>query len=302
MFDVQIQLGSNIAFSIAKRPITLASLMYVMGAIFGFAIIYSDTVIRYGGTLGILMFTVGYIATYVALLTRTKTLNYRLSYLPVLFSYWRRGGRYVKAGLLDPGAPLKNFMGINPVHGIDEDGLVHFTNGEVGRFFDVVGNASSMIFATDQNQVIEDARTVYKNLPSMCGLTLITQASNQDVHVQLQSKLNQLHKLQIDSPGLRQIIKKQGQVLRDTVGDNFSMIRQYLFVRGSMDNVDVVSNVLEKGAQSATNTYLKAATRLTNEPKRIGIDGLPLNEEYQVEKLLRSIFNDYQDWGEKHGK
>lgn len=296
IFDVQIQLGGNVSLSFAKRPITLATFIYVMVAIFGYAIIYSDTVVHYGGPFGIGLFTAGYIGTYVALLTRTRTLNYKVSYIPVIFSYWRRGGRYVKTGLLDPGGPLKNFLGIDPVHGIDKTGLVHFNNGEVGIFFDVVGNASSMIFEADQEQVINDARTVYKNLPSMCGLTLITQASNQDVHIQLQSKLDQLHRLQIDSPGLRQIVKKQGQVLRDTVGNNFSMIRQYLFVRGSADNVKIVAKSLYQGANSATNTYLKSAKQLTNEPKRIGADGLPLNEPYQVEKLLRTIFNDYQNW------
>ena len=293
--DAQIQMGGNVSLSLARKPITIGTFIYLMFAIFGFAILFSMSVVRYGGPVGMGMFTVGYICTYIALMTRTKTINYKISYLPVIFNYWRRGGRQVKTGLLDPGGPLKNFLGIEPDNGIDPDGTIHFTDGEVGVIFDVVGNASSMIFDEDQKQVIADARTIYKNLPSMCGLTLITQASNQDVHLQLQSKLDQLHNLAIDSPGLRQVVKKQGQILRDTVGSSFSMIRQYLLIRGDPEKVESVAKMIFQAANSTTNDYLKQATLLTNEPLQNGPDGLPINEPFQVERLLHSIFDDYQD-------
>ena len=295
MLDAQIQMGGNVSLSFARRPITVGTFVYLMGAIFGFAIIFSSSVVRFGGVLGMILFTVGYICTYLSLMTRTKTINYKITYIPVIFNYWRRGGRQVKTGLLDAGGPLKNLLGIDPEHGIDADGTIHFTDGEVGVFLDVVGNASNMIFDEDQREVVNDARTMYKNLPSMCGLTLITQASQQDVHLQIQSKLDQLHNLAIDSPGLRQVIKKQGQVLRDTVGSSFSMIRQYLFVRGPVESVEPAVKMIQQAAKSATNTYLKQANVLRNEKLMVGPDGLPLNEPYQVEHMLSSIFNDYAD-------
>lgn len=294
MLDSQIQLGGNVSLSIAKKPLTLASFLYTMVGIFVFALGYSNTVIHYGGFWGLFLYTVGYIGTFLVFLTRTKTLNYRLSYLPVIFAYWRKGGRDVGTGLLDKGGPLKNLLGIDPDHPVDEDGTVHFTDGEVGCFFDVVGNASSMIFEQDQRQVLNDARTIYKNVPSMVGLTLITQASSQDVHLQIQSKLDQLNNLAINSPGLRQIVKKQGLVLRNTVGQSFSMIRQYLLVRGKPEQMESVARLIYQAANSSSNDFLKQAILLTNEPKRVGSDGLPLNEPYQVEHLLASIFDDSQ--------
>lgn len=293
--DSQIQLGANTSLSVAKKPITLATFIYLMGAIFLYAILFSNSVIRYGGFWGWFLFTIGFVGCYWSLLTRTKTLNYKLSYVPVVFRYWSRNGRAVKTGLLDDGARLRNFLGLKPKGGVTEDGMLHFTDGEIGIVFDVVGNASSMIFDADQHNVIKDARTIYKNLPSMVGLTLVTQASTQDVHTQIQSKLDQLHNLQINSPGLRQIVKKQGQVLRDTVGTNFSMIRQYLLVRGTPDNALMVAKTIVNSAASATNNYLKSAKVLTNEPVRRDKNGLPLNEPYQVEKFLSSIFDDYQN-------
>lgn len=293
--DSQIQLGSNTSLSIAKKPITLATFIYLMGAIFLYAVLFSRSVIRYGGFFGWLLFTVGFVGCYWSLLTRTKTLNYKIGYIPVAFRYWSHNGRNVKTGLLDDGARLRNFLGLKSKDGVTEDGMLHFTDGEVGVLFDVVGNASSMIFEQDQHNVIKDARIIYKNLPSMVGLTLITQASTQDVHTQIQSKLDQLHNLEIDSPGLRQIVKKQGQVLRDTVGTNFSMIRQYLLVRGTPDNALMVAKTISNAAASATNNYLKSAKVLTNESLRRDTNGLPLNEPHQVERLLNSIFDDYQD-------
>ena len=50
-----------------------------------------------------------------------------------------------------------------------------------------------------------------------------------------------------------------------------------------------------QAGNSTTNDYLKQATLLTNEPLQNGPDGLPINEPFQVEKLLHSIFDDYQD-------
>ena len=291
--DSQIQLDANTSLSFAKKPITLATFFYLMGAIVIYALIVSKTVVSAGGFWGWLFFTVGYVGLYWSMLTRTKTLNYKLSYLPVFAQYWGKGARRVKTGLLDNGAPLRNFFGIREKNGVEDSGLIHFTDGEVGVVFDVVGNASSMIFEQDQVNVIKDARTIYKNLPSMIGLTLITQASTQDVHTQIESKLDQLHALQIDSPGLRQIVKKQGQVLRDTVGTNFSMIRQYLLVRGGEDNVMQVAKTLSDSAASSTNNYLKSATLLTNEKLKKYPNGMPANEPRQVQRLLESIFDDY---------
>lgn len=294
MMESQIQLGGNVSLSVAKKPITLATFVYLMMSIFLFAIIFSHSKIRYGGPWGVSLFILGYIATYIALLSRTKTIDYRVNYIPVIVRYWRKGGRVVNAGLLDAGGPLKNFLGIEPKDGVEFNGLIHFTDGEVGVFYDVVGNASTMIFLSDQKMVIRDARTVYKNIPSSCGITVITQASSQDVHLQVQSKLDQLHKLKLPSPGLRQVIKKQGQILQRMVGKEFSMIRQYILVRGKPELVQVASRELEQAAHSSSNEFLKAATRLTDEPVHKGADGLPLNEPYQVEKLLATIFNDYQ--------
>ena len=294
MLESQIQLGGNVSLSVAKKPLTLATFIYLMLAVVGFALIFSNTKVHYGGPWGISLFVIGYMATYAALLTRTRTIDYRINYIPVMIRYWRRGGRVVNAGLLDAGGPLKNFLGIEPKNGVDPNGLIHFTDGEVGLIYDVVGNASTMIFLADQKLVIRDARTVYKNIPSTCGITVITQASSQDVHLQVQSKLDQLHKLKLPSPGLRQVIKKQGQILQRMVGREFSMIRQYLLIRGKPELVQVASREIEQAAHSSSNVFLKSATRLTDEPVRKGVDGLPLNEPYQVEKLLATIFNDYQ--------
>lgn len=293
--ETQIQFGSTTSLSIAKKPITVATFIYALVSVVLYALLVSRSVIHSGGFWGISLFTVGYLASYWVLLTRTPTLNYKVTYVPVLFRYLSKKRRRVKTAFLDEGAPLRNLLGIEPQGGVRDDGLISFTDGEKGYLLDVVGNASSMLFDNDRNSVIRDARVLYKNLPSMVGITVITQASTQDVHIQLQSKVEQLNNLAIDSPGLRQIVKRQGQVLRDTVGSNFSMIRQYILVRGNLDGLTDTTRQIMNAAGSSQNNFLKEAHILQNQKPRYSQNGMAINEPYQVERLLRSIFDDYQD-------
>lgn len=290
--QTQVQLGGT-NLSMGKKPFTIGSFLIAIGAGFAYMMIASRTVVRHGGILGWILFTLGYIGCYYAFFTRTATLDYRFTLLPRMVDYWRRGGREISTLYTAPGAPIRALTGLDVARPVEKDGKLNFTNGEVGYILDVVGNASSLIFEADQVQVIRDTRTIYKNLPSMVGLTTITQASTQDVHDQLESKVIQLRNLQIDSPGLRQVVKKQGQALRDVVGTHFSMIRQYILIRGAEDAVKTEKSVIMNAANSQTNQFLKQARVLTNEEPRKGVSGMVINRPKQVEKLLASIFNDY---------
>lgn len=296
LFDTEIPLTGLSSLYGSKKPMTIRVFVYSMMSLFAYALIFSRTVISAGGFWGILLFTVGYIGCYATLVTRTDTLEYRVNYIPVLFTYWRKNGRRVPTGLLDSGAPFRDLIGIDERkgrQGIDQEGRIYFVDGEVGYLLDVVGYASNLLFDEDKDQVISDARIFYRNLPPRIGVTLITQASVQDVTTQLQSKVNQLNNLAIDSNGLRQVLKKQGLELKHNVGSKFSMIRQYILVRGNKDDVDVALTQLLTGTGSSKKVFVRSARILKNEPLRVGTDGLPLNRPYECSKVVGSILNDH---------
>lgn len=296
LFDTEIPLSGLTSLHGGKKPVTIRVFVYTMLSLFGYALIFSRTVIALGGFWGMFLFTIGYIGCYATLVTRTDTLDYRVQYIPVIVKYWRKNGRKVGSGLLDSGGPFRDLIGIDERkgrQGVNEEGCIYFVDGEVGYLLDVVGYASNLLFDEDKDQVISDTRVFYRNLMPRVGVTVVTQASVQDVTTQLQSKVNQLNNLAIDSNGLRQVLKKQGLELKHNVGSKFSMIRQYILVRGAKDDVDIAVTQILSGAGSAKKAFLRSARVLKNEPLRVGSDGLPLNRPYECSKVIGSILNDH---------
>lgn len=291
LFDTQFPIS---VLKNPKKPITVRVFVITVVAFFAFAMLLSKSVIRFGGIFGWIMFTVGYFGCFMTLMTRTDTLEYKTSYVLPILRYWRKGGRNVDTGLLAPGAPFKQLLDIDGTVGIKEDGMIPFLNGEIGYILAVVGNASRMTFEDDQEMIIKDARDIYRQMPPRIGMTVITQTALQDVSVQLQCKRRQLDNLKefgITSPGLRQIVKRQGLTLRDNVGSNFSMTKQYILIRGDRGDVETFLRILLNTANSNNDVFLKSARLLRNEKLRVGRDGIPLNDPKECEKVIGSIIN-----------
>lgn len=284
-FQSQIQVGRHTLLPSLSKPMTIASLFSGLFSFVFLAMLFTYTPVRFASWSAKIIFVIGYYGLYYCLFTRTETLSYKRSLIKPAIAHVIPGNRYIETGWLANGASLIDLLDVDAKKGVNDNGQINFTNNEVGLVFEVVGNASSMLFQQDQNNVVNDTRTFYRTLPAGVNVSIFTQSSIQDVTEQISSKREQLAALQIDSPGLRQVIKQQAQVLDQVVGEHFSMIRQYMVVRGKPEQVKSVVANLRMLVSKQNNNYLKSAKLLNNIPRK----GQNFGE---VDVFLHSIYDD----------
>lgn len=292
-WDARIQISTNSSAAIVHKPVTYRMLLYLFLDIMLGMWIVMDTPINpaKGGMLGCILFLIGYLGMSRLLLARSETMDYGYRYFRRLISYvMNEDLRKIRTGKLYDARPAYRLMGIAA---IGEDGTIIFTNGEYGYLLTVVGYASALLFDQDKAMILDSARVFYRQLPAAMTCNIYTRSMPQDVKVQFDAKLDQLHKLKngIQSPGLSQIVKAQARVLRDIVGKQFSVTSQYMLLRGTRDSLETVENNLLQNAGSSSAMFLRSARRLTNEPPRYNRHHEAINRPREVDKALLSIWD-----------
>ena len=292
-WDARIQISTNSSAAIVHKPVTYRMLLYLFLDIMLGMWIVMDTPINpaKGGMLGCILFLIGYLGMSRLLLARSETMDYGYRYFRRLISYvMNEDLRKIRTGKLYDARPAYRLMGIAA---IGEDGTIIFTNGEYGYLLTVVGYASALLFDQDKAMILDSARVFYRQLPAAMTCNVYTRSMPQDVKVQFDAKLDQLHKLKngIQSPGLSQIVKAQARVLRDIVGKQFSVTSQYMLLRGTRDSLETVENNLLQNAGSSSAMFLRSARRLTNEPPRDNRHHEAINRPREVDKALLSIWD-----------
>lgn len=263
--DTVMVIGRDDSFML-NREFTVRTLLVWLGALLGLMTILFGSPLGKGGVLGVTLIVIGYvwIGIQLGIPTPSKELGY---------AYVMNFGKYFNKYLQN--VSTRNFASVVPVEslldiqddGIDPNGEITFANGDVGEIFELVGNASEMIFLSDLDQVLSDTRVFYRNIRPLTSITIDTVSRPQRVLPQLLAKKHQIEHLNpiLKKSGLNQLLEYEGEVLQNYVGTTFTTWRQFMIVRSV--NEDELRSFDEWLASrlNSNSSFLKSARLLDSD-------------------------------------
>lgn len=173
------------------------------------------------------------------------------------------------------------FEALCNITNIDDQGRLLFFDGTQGYIYEVVGNASRLMFDSYKANVLNSVRQFWRQDFTGISFHFITKLSGERVTVQLQHKDEQLRQIPKNETTLREMQLTKQLVLRDRVGNNsaFKTIRQYMVVKAKdgsrINNVeDAMRSNMKSGlflrsfrqlsrseAEEVVGDYLKATRK-----------------------------------------
>lgn len=262
VLDTVMVVGRDDSFML-NREFTVRSLLVLLGGLLGLMLILFGTPLEKGGFWGVTFIVIGYtwIVVQLSMPTPSKELGY--AYVADFGKYFNKYLQNVSTRNFSSVVPVENLLDIQD-DGIDPNGQITFANGDVGEIFELVGNASEMIFLSDLEQVLHDTRVFYRNVRPLTTLTIDTVSRPQRVLPQLMAKEHQIKNLSpvLQKSGIKQLLEYEGEVLQNYVGTTFTTWRQFMIVRSvNSDELDSFNEWLASRLNSQSS-FLKSARLL----------------------------------------
>jgi len=225
-----------------NKPLTAKSV--IMYLISGMLLLYIllNTFIKSSVPLAVI-FAIIWILLTILLVKLDNTKRTGLELMIPLLGYFSPNNRHLSVRSLDPIGPLKGLYGIDRVD--EEDGLISFIDGTVGYAYQVVGNASILMFDEDKKQIIDKVDSFYRKLAPDTEVIFDTIKESQRTDEQVSNLVDNFKKLKINSPGLNHLYREQYDILNIGVGGRFKSLHQYMIVKANtMDHLEEFENLL----------------------------------------------------------
>lgn len=126
--------------------------------------------------------------------------------------------------------------------------VIHFADGRKGIMYEVVGNASYMLFSNDRDAILDGVDSFFRKFNESIQFHFVHKIEHQDVYTQLgalQAVVDNARDKPWYDKDLERIVALQGQTLQRQIGRNFLIIKQYLIVSAnSIDYLQLANNLI----------------------------------------------------------
>lgn len=278
-----------------KREITARTfLLASVGAII-YIWIMTHSFIQTGGLLGVLIFTIGYV--WITVLTSGVTKDNRDGYemYKPMYRYLSKQNRNVSTRPLSLDVVASTYVSDIADYDKRHDYIL-FKNGDVGRVYELSGNASMLAFDSDLSNTIEATQRFYSSVSNHAIFIYDTVTGPQRVVEQINGKSEQIDNLSdvydydvhdggkmtkksIAGNNIRNLLYAQREVLQEYIGEEFQSVRQYVMIRAiNYDTLRSMEGWLYNQQSESGDTYIKSARML---------------DYNELVDYLKSIFTDY---------
>lgn len=185
--DRQFQLQSKKnGIKFTKKPITMMTLVIWVAAIMILMYVEMNSFIGQGSIFGGILFAIGFIAFAYLMGRQDETHRYGYQVLPLYIQYVLKKARDLTLIRNTPLAKARRFFGVKYLEkkGI-ESGLIQMIDNRWARIYQVVGNASLMLFDEDATHVLDKTAKFYKSIPEGVDVIFDTASEPQRVDEQL---------------------------------------------------------------------------------------------------------------------
>ena len=220
---------------IGARPLPVKVIMtYVCSVVILFYLIMNSFISR-GNPMEIRIFVLLWLAMTVLLASFDTTKQMQIQLIPVLLEYIPKINRKILTRTSSTATPFYHIAGMET---IDNDGLVHFSDGTLGYWYRVVGSASILLFDGDRDAILDRDDLFWRKISPDCEILFMTTKEAQQVYKQVAYLKRRYENLTAYDPDLTKIANEQLEVLREYVGTRSKSIHQYMLVKG--DNMEAL--------------------------------------------------------------
>lgn len=249
--DVEVALQAK--SGVGLRPLPLYTLLIWILAIFGsFLIVVTDALpiqflpLPLRGLFMLLCIAFTYVAT-----SRDGGNQTRMAAIRNMATYmFVKPSRILKTRSTDPATMFYRLVGIKDIS--KKTGMVTYMDGTVAYFYRVVGNASSLLFDSDKDAVINRVDNFFRKIPDFIRCEIVTVKEPQKV-VTNKVRMKELYAgLKIRDKDLIGIMQESYKNLDEYVGGEFKSIHQYLILyAGSKEYVNKAHSILVNELQGS---------------------------------------------------
>lgn len=242
-----------------KKPVPFKVLLIIFGTvILWFTSIYFMFKSEFG-FISMSTFTIAYIILSILALKKQPNglMGYRW-FKPTFEYVIKRKDRFIQTrGTAGDREVLKLQWSI-PLEEVDEqNGLIHYTNGDVGIVLDVIGNGSRALFTQEKEEIIMAFERVLRQMELNVTLTIESKQSKQDCSEQL-ANLEELRRKNT-SPTIDRIISERIDILENEIETKFKSTHQYLHLRApDEDRLNTTLQLLRQQKNQGLFRYMVA--------------------------------------------
>lgn len=244
---------------IGARPMPIKNILLVLlGACSGIYILFSTPIAR-GNIVAKGIFAAAWLGLCALLLTYNKCKTLGLERVLSLIAYMNSDSRFISTRAVDK---ANNMVRVAGWDNIDEDDIIHYADGSLGVVFDVIGNASILLFEDHRNAIIDQVDKHYQKMKPDITYQFITRKEPQNVYLQLGSMLEREQSMTVRDADLDAMFATNKYVLGHLVGQSFKSLHQYLIVQArNKEELDLGLSVL-LGEIENSNLMFKHAEQL----------------------------------------
>lgn len=224
--DMEITIQSD--NGIGLKPFPIKNILLVLTAIASCTIILSKTFVSKGTLLHKIIFIVAWAGLCALLLTIGKTKQIGLEKITSLLAYIQTGARIINTRSISYASAFQKTVYISK---IDERGFIHYMDGSIGAVFDVVGNASVLLFNNHKEQIIDRVDVFYRKMKPGITYHYITDTEAQNVYMQIAGYMDRQEKLTVSDPDLDAMIETNKMYLKDIIGSAYKSLHQYMVIQ-----------------------------------------------------------------------
>jgi len=230
---LDVSLAFKSSNGVGIRPVPVRLVVAVLASFLGGFLVIQVSPLMNMGIGWVILFVIFWLAASAVLLKPDATGHLAFEQLPVLINYLPRSSRRVVTRSSAPAWAALSVIGIADID--EETGLITFRDGRVGRLYRVVGSASTLLFPSDRDAIIDRVNSFYMKMRTEYEITFVTMREAQKVDRQMRALDARIRNMRgnPDLDELRELAESERDVLRYQVGRKRKSLHQYMIITAS---------------------------------------------------------------------
>lgn len=223
-------------WDIKLKPVTIKVLLYWFAVLGVLVWTVLQSPLSHAGIGWRLLFALWFIPLAIYFGRQLRTGEFVWSQMPSLVSYITPGSRDLPTRRSSEPYGLMEMLNIKD---IEPSGLIHFLDGSVGQAYQVVGNASKLLFDQDRMMIIDRVDNFWRKVDTSSEWIFFDTKEPQRVTSQIAAlyrRNENLKKRGLSHPELFELAEEQYDILAEDVGDKFNSVHQYLIIKSPKIN------------------------------------------------------------------
>lgn len=279
--DVSLAFKSSNGVGIRPVPVRLV-LAVIASGLLCFWIVQVSPLMSMGPAW-VAGFVLFWIVASCVLLKPDKSGHLAFEQLPVLVDYAPKSARRVYTRSTSPAWGALNVIGVASVD--PDSGMITFSDDSVGYLYRVVGSASTLLFESDRNAIIDRVDAFYRSMKCDYEFTFITTREAQKVKRQVAAMDKRIAMLERDPElkELAELARSERDVLAKKIGREFKSMHQYLLIRSqTVEGLQMGRSMFQSEVESSQYMFKRAQALFDADDEG--------NMTWELTDVLRSIY------------